>query len=125
MRFTCLNGRSAFQFGESVLTPSEFAKRAKALGYSAIGFTDPVSIMVAPKLFDACRAEGIHGVLGFEINIQQSGNEACLALHRERRRLLLRLLPVEPPEKFAQDRRTERSDARSHPRPGPGDSHDR
>ena len=72
MRYTCLNGRSAFQFGESVLTPSEFAKRAKALGYSAIGFTDPVSIMVAPKLFDACRAEGIHGVLGFEINIQHS-----------------------------------------------------
>ena len=69
MRYACLGGRSAYQFGESCLSMGDYARRAKALGYSAIGVADRAVVYAFPELFDAARKYGLHAVAGCEVRL--------------------------------------------------------
>lgn len=78
MRFACLQGRSAYQLGESCLMPDGYARRAKALGYESIAIADKNSMTALPKLFEACRREGLHPVAGVEMRLDRdSGTYPC------------------------------------------------
>lgn len=69
MGFCALYARTAYQFAESALSPSAYAKKAKELGYDAIGIADKASLFACPEFFDACHKEGIRPVLGMETKL--------------------------------------------------------
>ena len=69
MEYACLQGHSAYQFGDSCLDMNDYARRAKKLGYSAIGVADKDHLYALPELFDACRKNGLHAVAGCEFSV--------------------------------------------------------
>ena len=85
MRYACLQGHSAYQFGESCLDMEDYARRAKKLGYGAIGVADKDHLYALPELFDACRKYELHPVAGCEFRLDhpQGTKRAILFIENE------------------------------------------
>lgn len=85
MEYACLQGHSAYQFGDSCLDMNDYARRAKKLGYSAIGVADKDHLYALPELFDACRKNGLHAVAGCEFRLDhpQGTKRAILYIENE------------------------------------------
>lgn len=71
MPFNPLNTITAYDFGESIILPSSYAKRAKELGFKAIGVADKTRFAF-PSFSDACKSEGIKPIFGVRISLSSS-----------------------------------------------------
>lgn len=85
MHYSQLNTLTCYQFGQSTLLPKPYAKRAKELGYEAIGFCDE-NLYSFPSFTDACLQEGLKPVYGYRIRINSPSThpiDACLYIKSE------------------------------------------
>jgi error-prone DNA polymerase len=65
-----LRARSAFSFGDGVLTPEALVARAAELGYGALGLTDAADLGGAVRFAMAARERGVRPVLGAELRVE-------------------------------------------------------
>lgn len=85
MDYSQLNTLTCYQFGTSTILPLPYAKRAKELGYEAIGFCDR-NLYSFPSFTDACLKEGLKPVYGYRIEIRSNSThpiDACLYINNE------------------------------------------
>lgn len=81
MGFANLYCHSDYQFGDSCVIPSDYAHRAKSLGYSAVAVADYMSLKSFPSFFEACKEEGIKGIGGAELKLLgETGTKNCVFL---------------------------------------------
>jgi error-prone DNA polymerase len=66
MTFVELRAHSAFSFGDGGVSPEQLARRAKALGYPAVGLTDHADLGGVVRFSVTCREQGIRPVVGVE-----------------------------------------------------------
>ena len=71
MKFIQLNTITEYSFSKSIIQPESYAKKAKELGYSAIGFADDnvYSFAVFAK---ACLKEGLKPIFGYRLSLSSS-----------------------------------------------------
>ena len=63
---------------DSVASVKQIAKRAKELGASAIALTDHGTLTGTWDFLDACKKEGIKGIVGVELYVGNDGNREHL-----------------------------------------------
>lgn len=68
MSYSQLNTLSSYTFGKSSILASEYAQRARELGYSAIAFND-ANCYAYPRLADAAIKEGLKPVFGYHVKV--------------------------------------------------------
>ncbi|HEX2187304.1 MAG TPA: PHP domain-containing protein, partial [Longimicrobiaceae bacterium] len=69
MRYVELRGRSAFSFGDGVLTPEALAGRAAELGYGALALTDAADLGGAVRFAQAAKEHGVRPIVGAELRV--------------------------------------------------------
>lgn len=69
MNFTHLHLHSEYSILDGMGTPSVYVKRAKELGFNALGITDHGNIDSFPSFTEACNKQGIKPILGCEAYI--------------------------------------------------------
>ncbi len=67
--FVHLHVRSWFSFLAGGSSPEQLVERAQALGYTALALTDVNGVYGAIRFHKACRARGIHPVIGAELTV--------------------------------------------------------
>lgn len=71
MKFIQLNTITEYSFSKSIIQPESYAKKAKELGYSAIGFADD-NIHSFAVFAKACLKEGLKPIFGYRIFLSSS-----------------------------------------------------
>ena len=69
---------SHYSLLQSTLKPKDIAKTARDLGYQSVALTDYVSVSGAVQFINACKKEGIKGVIGCEIPLEENGGTIVL-----------------------------------------------
>jgi DNA polymerase-3 subunit alpha len=69
---------SHYSLLQSTLTPKVLASTAKSLGYTSVALTDYASVSGAVQFIKACKKEGIKGVIGCEIPVEEFGGTIVL-----------------------------------------------
>lgn len=67
--FVSIHNHTEYSLLDGVGHPSDFVKRAKELGQSAIGITEHGNVSSHRRLVDACKKEGIKPLLGCEFYV--------------------------------------------------------
>lgn len=65
--FVELRAQSAFSFGDGGVSPEALARRAKALGYSALGLTDRADLGGIVRFGVTCLEQGLRPIVGAEL----------------------------------------------------------
>ena len=73
MAFVHLHVHSQYSLLDGTMSPEELAKRAAALGHSAVALTDTGNLLGAVAFYKACKDEHIRAVLGAELFVQPEG----------------------------------------------------
>ena len=69
---------SHYSLLQSTLTPKVLASSAKSLDYTSVALTDYASVSGAVQFIKACKKEGIKGVIGCEIPVEEFGGTIVL-----------------------------------------------
>lgn len=72
MGFVHLNAHSHYSLLDALGTPKDILKKAKELGYSAIGLTDNAYLYGAVEFYKAAKDAGLKAILGCEFYISES-----------------------------------------------------
>ncbi|MCL4424396.1 MAG: PHP domain-containing protein, partial [Firmicutes bacterium] len=100
--FTHLHVHSEYSFMDGLPSLSLLAKRARALGMTALALTDHGNLYGAIEFYRLARAEGLKPILGCEVYLQREGKTAnhstfhltLLAMNEEGYRNLLKLVSL-------------------------------
>ncbi|MFA6861954.1 MAG: DNA polymerase III subunit alpha [Bacilli bacterium] len=68
MNYYQLNTLTGYSFGQSIVLPDQYAKRAKELGYSGIGSADN-NVYVFPSLEDSAKTESLKSICGYRTKL--------------------------------------------------------
>ncbi|MET0397471.1 MAG: error-prone DNA polymerase [Longimicrobiaceae bacterium] len=68
-RYVELRGRSAFSFGDGVLTPEALVQRAAELGYGALALTDAADLGGIVRFAQEAKEQGVRPVVGAELRV--------------------------------------------------------
>ncbi len=93
-KFANLDVTSAFSFLWGTFTPEELAKKAKSAGQDAVALTDIWGTYGIPKLYRACRKQGIRCIPGARVRIYGHGWVVLLARDITGYRNLCRLVSM-------------------------------
>jgi error-prone DNA polymerase len=85
MGFTHLNLASAYSAHYGVNRPEQLAAAASALGFEALAVTDRDGLYGAVKHIAACIREGIHPIVGVNLEIADMGGNPCSRPHLRKR----------------------------------------
>ena len=69
---------SHYSLLQSTLKPKVIASTAKSLGYTSVALTDYASVSGAIQFIKACKKEGIKGIIGCEIPVEEFGGTIIL-----------------------------------------------
>ncbi|MBI4580008.1 MAG: PHP domain-containing protein, partial [Planctomycetes bacterium] len=75
--YVSLHNRSAYSFGTALTTPEQLVEFAVRHHMPAIGLTDLDGLYAAIPFYQACRAAGIHPIIGAEITVQCGPGGGC------------------------------------------------
>lgn len=70
-----LDTKTVYTFMDSMVTIEEYVKRAKSLGYQALGMMDKNSLYAAYSFMETCQKAGIQPIIGCELDWQLKGRE--------------------------------------------------
>ncbi|WP_153050853.1 PHP domain-containing protein, partial [Streptococcus suis] len=70
-----LDTKTVYTFMDSMVTIEEYVKRAKSLGYQALGMMDKNSLYAAYSFMETCQKTGIQPIIGCELDWQLEGQE--------------------------------------------------
>ncbi|HFI0578842.1 TPA: DNA polymerase III subunit alpha [Streptococcus suis] len=70
-----LDTKTVYTFMDSMVTIEEYVKRAKSLGYQALGIMDKNSLYAAYSFMESCQKAGIQSIIGCELNWHLAGQE--------------------------------------------------
>lgn len=89
--FVHLHVHTQYSMLDGAIRVHDLAKQTKALGMSAVAITDHGNMFGALQHFKACKAEGIHPILGCEVNVvaRQNGSDAARNPHESHHMVLL------------------------------------
>jgi error-prone DNA polymerase len=76
--YTELHCHSGFSLGDGASTPEVLVGRAAALGYDALALTDHDDLGGAVRFARACKAAGIHPILGTELTLEDGSHFTLL-----------------------------------------------
>ncbi|MEG3334989.1 DNA polymerase III subunit alpha [Streptococcus suis] len=70
-----LDTKTVYTFMDSMVTIEEYVRRAKSLGYQALGMMDKNSLYAAYSFMETCQKAGIQPIIGCELDWQLEGQE--------------------------------------------------